>query len=29
MDIKDFKSDTKEFTPLQEGSVDWPSDARD
>ncbi len=24
MHIKDFKSDTKEFTPLQEGSVDWP-----
>jgi hexulose-6-phosphate isomerase len=22
--IKDFKSDTREFTPLQEGSVDWP-----
>jgi len=24
LDIKDFKSDTKEFVPLQEGSVDWP-----
>jgi len=24
LDIKDFKSDTKDFVPLQEGSVDWP-----
>lgn len=24
VDVKDFKSDTKEFVPLQEGSVDWP-----
>lgn len=23
LDIKDFKSDTKSFVPLQEGSVDW------
>jgi L-ribulose-5-phosphate 3-epimerase len=24
VDVKDFKSETKEFVPLQEGSVDWP-----
>ncbi len=24
LDIKDFKSETKDFVPLQEGSVDWP-----
>ena len=24
VDVKDFKSDTKEFVPLLDGSVDWP-----
>lgn len=24
VDVKDFKSDTREFTPLLDGSVDWP-----
>ncbi|GMW02122.1 MAG: hypothetical protein AMXMBFR84_32580 [Candidatus Hydrogenedentota bacterium] len=24
VDVKDFKSETKEFVPLLEGSVDWP-----
>lgn len=24
VDLKDFKSDTKSFVPLQDGSVDWP-----
>jgi L-ribulose-5-phosphate 3-epimerase len=24
MDVKDFKTDTKEFVPLREGSTDWP-----